>query len=105
MGENRLCQADLMLKPTEESANEIPGRIANGNPVGPNQKRNCLLEFQAVTLHFGQRTIFDNLNLVIRSGECLVLLGPSGTGKSTLLRYCWRRCDQIAVRFTSMERR
>ena len=86
MGENRLCRADLILKPTEECANEIPGRIANGIPVGPNQKRNCLLEFQAVTLHFGQRTIFDNLNLMIRSGECLVLLGPSGTGKSTLLR-------------------
>jgi phospholipid/cholesterol/gamma-HCH transport system ATP-binding protein len=86
MGENRLWRADLILKPTEESAIEIPGRIANGIPVGPNQKRDCLLEFQAVTLHFGQRTIFDNLNLEIRSGECLVLLGPSGTGKSTLLR-------------------
>lgn len=79
-------KAGPILKPTEECANEIPGRIANGIPVGPNQKRNCLLEFQAVTLHFGQRTFFDNLNLMIRSGECLVLLGPSGTGKSTLLR-------------------
>jgi phospholipid/cholesterol/gamma-HCH transport system ATP-binding protein len=79
-------KAGPILKPTEECANEIPGRIANGIPVGPNQKRNCLLEFQAITLHFGQRTFFDNLNLMIRSSECLVLLGPSGTGKSTLLR-------------------
>lgn len=62
---------------SEESANEISRRIANGIPVGPNQKRNCLLEFQAVTLHFGQRTLFDNLNLVIRSASALSFLVPA----------------------------
>jgi ABC-type transport system involved in resistance to organic solvents, ATPase component len=30
--------------------------------------------------------VFHNLDFEIRSGECLVLLGPSGIGKSTLLR-------------------
>ena len=47
---------------------------------------NCLVEIKGVTLHFGERTVFDDLNLEIRCGECLVLLGPSGIGKSTLLR-------------------
>jgi phospholipid/cholesterol/gamma-HCH transport system ATP-binding protein len=45
-----------------------------------------LVQFKGVTFHFGDKLIFDNLDFEIRSGECLVLLGPSGIGKSTLLR-------------------
>jgi phospholipid/cholesterol/gamma-HCH transport system ATP-binding protein len=63
------------------------GRITTKDSVwASHQEDRCLVEFRNVTLHFGEKTIFDNLNLMIRSGECLVLLGPSGIGKSTLLR-------------------
>lgn len=34
----------------------------------------------------GGRRLFDDLELQVRAGESLVLLGPSGVGKSTLLR-------------------
>ena len=30
--------------------------------------------------------VFDNISFSLKEGECLVLAGPSGTGKSTLLR-------------------
>ena len=34
----------------------------------------------------GGRELFRDLELSVRAGESLVLLGPSGVGKSTLLR-------------------
>ncbi|MBI1830282.1 MAG: amino acid ABC transporter ATP-binding protein [Planctomycetes bacterium] len=39
-----------------------------------------------ITKRFGDRTILDNISLTIPPGETLALLGPSGGGKSTLLR-------------------
>jgi phospholipid/cholesterol/gamma-HCH transport system ATP-binding protein len=50
----------------------------------------CLVQFKGVSFHFGEKMIFDQLDFEIRSGECLVLLGPSGIGKSTLLRLLLR---------------
>lgn len=34
----------------------------------------------------GKNTVFENLDLEIRSGEISGVLGPSGCGKTTLLR-------------------
>ena len=39
-----------------------------------------------VTKRYGERTILDNISLTIPSGETVALIGPSGGGKSTLLR-------------------
>ena len=51
---------------------------------------NCLVQFKGVNFHFGDKMVFNNLDFEIRSGECLVLIGPSGIGKSTLLRLLLR---------------
>jgi phospholipid/cholesterol/gamma-HCH transport system ATP-binding protein len=45
-----------------------------------------LVEMIGVNFHFGEKTIFDNFDLKVAVSERLVLLGPSGIGKSTLLR-------------------
>lgn len=44
------------------------------------------IEFQDVSLAFGDRIILDNVSFGVRYGESKVVMGGSGTGKSTLLR-------------------
>lgn len=34
----------------------------------------------------GERVIYDNISLNIRRGQITAIMGPSGTGKTTLLR-------------------
>ncbi|HEP1343305.1 TPA: amino acid ABC transporter ATP-binding protein [Streptococcus pyogenes] len=45
-----------------------------------------MLELKNISKQFGQKTIFDGFNLTVQDGEVLSLLGPSGGGKTTLLR-------------------
>lgn len=44
------------------------------------------VEIRNVTKRFGERTILDNISLSIPAGATFALIGPSGGGKSTLLR-------------------
>lgn len=45
-----------------------------------------LVEFRGVTKRFGNKVILDNIDLAIYPGDALGIIGPSGTGKSTVLR-------------------
>lgn len=45
-----------------------------------------MIVFDGVTKRFGKRTILDELNLEIRPGEFVSVVGPSGAGKTTLIK-------------------
>jgi NitT/TauT family transport system ATP-binding protein len=45
-----------------------------------------MLRFDAIAWHAGSQAILTDVSFAIRRGELAVLLGPSGVGKSTVLR-------------------
>ena len=45
-----------------------------------------LIELRGICQTFGNTKVLDELDLTIYRGEALAIIGPSGTGKSTILR-------------------
>ncbi|EFD92795.1 MAG: ABC transporter related protein [Candidatus Parvarchaeum acidophilus ARMAN-5] len=50
------------------------------------KQKKVKIELKNLTKKFGNKVVLDNINLKIYEGELFAILGPSGTGKSTLLR-------------------
>lgn len=45
-----------------------------------------IAELEGVTKTYGNKTVIDSINLQIHEGEILALLGPNGSGKTTILK-------------------
>tara|TARA_B100000989_G_C19484470_1_gene446766 strand:+ start:213 stop:989 length:777 start_codon:yes stop_codon:yes gene_type:complete len=48
------------------------------------KKSNTIIEFENVTLAYGNRIILDNISFKINEGQIFGMLGPNGVGKSTI---------------------
>ncbi|WP_440635205.1 ATP-binding cassette domain-containing protein [Candidatus Pelagibacter sp. HIMB1746] len=48
------------------------------------KKNNSIVEFNNISLSYGNRLILDNLNFTINEGQIFGMLGPNGVGKSTI---------------------
>ena len=46
-----------------------------------------MIELRNVHKRFGQQVVLDGVDFDVREGETVALLGPSGTGKSVLLKH------------------
>jgi phospholipid/cholesterol/gamma-HCH transport system ATP-binding protein len=46
-----------------------------------------MIELRDVRKRFGQQVVLDGVNFNVEEGETVALLGPSGTGKSVLLKH------------------
>jgi len=58
----------------------VPGRDREPDP------ENRMIDLENVHLAFGEKVILDGIWLEVDRGETLVVMGGSGTGKSTILR-------------------
>ena len=48
------------------------------------KKKNPIIEFENISLSYGNRLILDNINFKINESEIFGMLGPNGVGKSTI---------------------
>ena len=73
LGPRRARESSRPFPPSRRpaSSTSVPGEV--------------LVRLSAVSVRYGETTIFDRLSWTIRKGERWALLGPNGSGKSTLI--------------------
>ncbi|MHC4263529.1 MAG: ABC transporter ATP-binding protein [Planctomycetota bacterium] len=57
-----------------------------------------IVQFEGVSKAFGSKVVLDRLDLQVDRSETLVIMGPSGTGKSVTLRHIIRLMEPDAGR-------
>jgi len=63
--------------------------IASGNDV---------LNIKKLSMGFGQKKLFDNLDFLVKRGDRLLIIGPNGCGKSTLIKLMMKKLSPTAGR-------
>jgi phospholipid/cholesterol/gamma-HCH transport system ATP-binding protein len=85
------------LRPLEDDISD--GAVysqSDGMPPNPTEglgheehggaQHQALLELQQISKWFGANQVLDQIDLTVYPGEAVAVIGPSGTGKSTILR-------------------
>lgn len=57
-----------------------------------------VLYLEGVTMGFGARVLFQDVNLTLRAGQRIALIGPNGSGKTTLARLILGELEPLSGR-------
>lgn len=65
---------------------KLSTEVANNVSAHSNLGAEPLIELKGISKSFGSSVVLDEIALKLYQGEALAIIGPSGTGKSTILR-------------------
>jgi len=87
--EKLLDKIEKVDKPAEDPSTmrlRLTPRLNSGNDV---------LTIEGLTMGFGGKTLFEDLNLEIIKGDKTALIGPNGVGKTTLIKLLVKQLSPI----------
>jgi ATP-binding cassette subfamily F protein 3 len=83
-------QAQSRIKALERITRLAPAHVTDGHfeleIEAPERSPDLLLRAEKMGFAYGDKKLFDNIELVLRAGARIALLGPNGAGKSTLIK-------------------
>ena len=96
---NQIAQISGMLQSMIAAAERIfefleqpeEKETANGNIDTTNIKGN--IEFKNVKFGYGDKTIINNFNAYVKQGQKIAIVGPTGAGKTTMVKLLMRFYD------------
>ncbi|MFA6693251.1 MAG: ABC transporter ATP-binding protein [Bacillota bacterium] len=83
------------LASLERISDYLSRKTSVPEPKNPVSLKECTgrIELKDVRFSYGEVPLFENLNLAIEPGETLAVVGPTGSGKSTLINLISRLYD------------
>jgi ATP-binding cassette subfamily F protein uup len=82
----RIQRAEVLAGEVDELATRNVVRTADIDFAGTGRNPRRLIEARAIAKSYGNKLIFEGLDLFLGPGSRVGLIGPNGCGKSTLLR-------------------
>lgn len=64
------------------------------------QKTKFIIEAENISYYFPGKNLFDDFNFKVKKGEKIGVIGPNGTGKSTLIRILTKELEPISGKVT-----
>lgn len=83
-------QAQSRIKALERIVRIAPAHLTDGHfeleIEAPERSPDLLMRASEMGFGYGEKSLFNNVNLMLRAGARIALLGPNGAGKSTLIK-------------------